>query len=147
MAALGIGVQPTGSDEYSLAVGRLGGGGGGGGGPTSADGGGARLTVGDVVVAVGGLCVRGLGFRAVVARIKAAPRPLQLTSSLTPFGMNMGTQVNTWQFWTPGTPAAAKFAIKGADTCKLSSKCQSPNMQAHRARRGNLHTFYKYMDA
>ena len=82
------------------------------------------------------------------------PKPLKLTSTLgvsLPFGigphLNLGTQVNTWQFWTPGTPAAAKFDIKGVDTCKMSSKCQSPSMQAHRARRGDLYTFYSHVTA
>ena len=75
------------------------------------------------------------------------PVPLKLTSELTPFGLeNLGTQTNTWQFWTPGTPAATKFDIKGVATCKQSAQCGSPDKQAHRARRGDLYTFYRYME-
>jgi len=73
------------------------------------------------------------------------PTPVALNSVLSPFGMQLGVQNNTWAEWTPGTPPAAKFAIKGVDTCKMSSQCQSGSKQAHRARRGDLFTFYRYM--
>jgi hypothetical protein len=76
------------------------------------------------------------------------PKPLKMTTSITPFGLaKLGEQVNTWQFWTPGTPPKEKFAITGVDTCKKSSNCGSSSKQAHRLRRGDLHTFYSYMEA
>lgn len=79
---------------------------------------------------------------------KSNPKPLSLTTDITPFGMQkIGEQVNTWQFWTPGTPSATKFDIKGVDTCKQSAQCQSPSKQAHRARRGDVYTFYSHLDA
>jgi hypothetical protein len=74
-----------------------------------------------------------------------SPKPVALNSVLSPFGITMGVQNNTWASWTPGTPAAAKFAIQGVATCKMSSQCQQGSKQAHRARRGDLFTFYRYM--
>ena len=39
----------------------------------------------------------------------ANPKPLQLTASITPFGLQkLGEQVNTWQFWTAGSERKSK---------------------------------------
>ena len=77
----------------------------------------------------------------------ATPKPIALNTALSPFGIHMGAQNNTWAQWTPGKQPAAKFTIAGVAACPMSSKCQQGQHQASRARRGDWHTFYRYMRA
>jgi len=72
--------------------------------------------------------------------------PVAAYTVITPFGMQqIGSQNQTWTNWTAGTPSKAKFDIAGVDSCPLSNNCGSPQMQAHRLRTRQLHSFYRHM--
>ena len=59
----------------------------------------------------------------------------------------IGTQNQTWANWKSQAQPAAKFNIAGLDTCPMSSQCNSQQMQGHRLRTRQLHTFYSHVKA
>ena len=71
--------------------------------------------------------------------------PLFATTVLTPFGMpQIGANNITYSSWTPGPPPAAKFAVKGIDSCPQAKKCGSSAAQMHNFQTGLLHTFMRH---
>ena len=71
--------------------------------------------------------------------------PVAAYTKLTPFGeQQIGGQNQTWSNWVPGVPPVEKFTIAGLKVCPRSQNCGSSQMQAHRLRTRQLHTFSRY---
>ena len=77
----------------------------------------------------------------------ASSVPIFRSESLTPLDRpQMGTNNVTYATFTPGAPPAAKFNIKGVDTCKRASpaQCGEGPMQARRLAAGQYLTWAMY---
>ena len=68
--------------------------------------------------------------------------PLSSMDVMTPYGgPKIGVSNVTFQTFTPGTPPASKFNIKGIDSCQHADNCGVPAWQSMRQQ---LKKYYSY---
>ena len=72
--------------------------------------------------------------------------PLSSMDVMTPYGgPKIGVSNVTFQSFTPGTPPASKFNIKGVDSCQLADNCGEPGWQSIRLQLKQYYSHSKHV--
>jgi hypothetical protein len=73
--------------------------------------------------------------------------PIAAETALTPFGgPKIGGSSVTWAGFKAGPQPAAKFDIKGVDTCPQDPQCGQSSLQLQRLASKQFHTYARYAD-
>lgn len=59
------------------------------------------------------------------------PTPYAIYTTITPFGIQMGTQDQTWEQWVTGTPDPSVFKVVNATECPMSNNCGGGSGSGH----------------